>query len=342
MRKLILQMQTSVDGFVASTRGDGGNWLVWDWGDNCTWDDDLKQDFNAVFSTVDCILLSRKMLDEGYLDHWTKASKKFAGEPQYAFARKIVDVDKVVVSNQLDGTDYPRTKIVKGDITEHVSALKRERGKDIICFGGASLAASLISAGLVDEYQFFVNPTAIGEGRSLFAGRPANVTLELKRSRAYPCGVVVNRYAPAPVRLSRSFHVSAEAIFDAWVKPDLMRQWMFAAESNEIIEAHNDPKPGGSFSVKARSPNGHEGHDGQIIDHFGEYVEVERPQRLVFTLQVPKHFPGVTRVGVHIERTAKGSVLTFTQTGVDKQVTEGAWRDMLETLARITDTAGRR
>ena len=58
MRKLILQMQMSVDGYMSADTD--VDWQAWDWGDRWTWDERLKRRFNAVFDTVDCILLSRK------------------------------------------------------------------------------------------------------------------------------------------------------------------------------------------------------------------------------------------------------------------------------------------
>ena len=68
MRRLILQMQTSVDGFV-SAHGAEMQWQVWNWGPEWTWDARLRQDFNATFERIDTILLSRTMTEEGYLDH---------------------------------------------------------------------------------------------------------------------------------------------------------------------------------------------------------------------------------------------------------------------------------
>ena len=76
MRRLVLQMQMSVDGYVAAADPDLV-WQVWDWGDHWIWDDQLADDFNAVFRSIDCILLSRKIAQEGFLDHWTAAAKKF-------------------------------------------------------------------------------------------------------------------------------------------------------------------------------------------------------------------------------------------------------------------------
>jgi hypothetical protein len=74
MRKLILQMQTSADGYVGRA-GAGSDWQVWNWGAECPWDDPLKARFNAVFRDVDTILLSRKILEGGYLDHWSRFAR---------------------------------------------------------------------------------------------------------------------------------------------------------------------------------------------------------------------------------------------------------------------------
>ncbi|MER9602678.1 dihydrofolate reductase family protein [Mesorhizobium sp. M0243] len=89
MKKLVLQMQMSVDGFVGAN--EDHSWQLWEWGDESAWDGALKQDFNAVFAGVDTILLSRKMAQEGYLTHWGNAAKKFPRDPFYAFAQRIVD-----------------------------------------------------------------------------------------------------------------------------------------------------------------------------------------------------------------------------------------------------------
>ena len=91
MRKLILQMQASVDGFVASDAPH--DWLLWNWGETNRWDAELKRDFNKVFATVDTILLSRKMVEEGYLGHWAGVAEAHPDDPYYAFARRVGKID---------------------------------------------------------------------------------------------------------------------------------------------------------------------------------------------------------------------------------------------------------
>ena len=195
MRKLVLQMQMSVDGCVAAANP-GLDWQLWRWGDRWGWDDALKHYFNEVFESVDTILLSRKIIEEGYLDHWGRVARSHPADSNYAFARKVVDARKVVLTGKLKTSRWPRTDIASRSMADEVNALKQQAGADILCIGGAGFASSLVAEGLVDEFQFFVNPTAVGGGRSLFHDQRSGHKLRLLGSRAYECGVVVNRYAP--------------------------------------------------------------------------------------------------------------------------------------------------
>ena len=191
MRKLILQMQMSVDGYVASAQD--VDWQIWGWGGDWPWDDRLKADFNAIFRSIDCILLSRKMAEEGYLTHWGNTAASHPGEPDYDFARRIVEVDKVVASRSLQRSAWERTSVARGELADTLPALKRKPGKDIITFGGIGFARSLLAEDLVDELQLFVNPFALGDGFSIFqADRPR--PLKLIQSTSYDCGMVVGRY----------------------------------------------------------------------------------------------------------------------------------------------------
>ena len=158
------------------------------------WDAVLQRDFNAVYDSVDTILLSRIMIEEGFLDHWTAAAGEHPDDALYAFARRIVETEKVVASSKLADAPWPRTRIAQGPLAEEVAALKAEPGDAVICFGGVRLAAALLAQSLVDELQLFVNPTAVHGGRSIFDDV---LRLRLTSSKAYECGIVVNQYTPA-------------------------------------------------------------------------------------------------------------------------------------------------
>ncbi|GLL02845.1 dihydrofolate reductase family protein [Dactylosporangium matsuzakiense] len=191
MRRLILQMQMSVDGFVSAHAADAP-WQVWNWGPDWTWDARLRQDFNATFQAIDTILLSRKMAEEGYLDHWARTAEQHRDDPDWAFAARIGEVRKVVATSRPIEPRWPRTTVRRGALPDTVHALKREDGRDIICFGGAGFAGALIAEHLVDELQLYVNPAAVGAGEAIFAGHYPLTHLD---SRAYDCGVVIHRYA---------------------------------------------------------------------------------------------------------------------------------------------------
>ncbi|MGH8779844.1 dihydrofolate reductase family protein [Paraburkholderia sp.] len=196
MRKLIVQMQMSVDGYVGAA-DESLDWQVWNWGDDWTWDDALKRDFNRIFESIGTILLSRPMIEEGYLDHWGRAATRFPADPSYAFAQRIVDVPKVVLTDKLSVSKWERTTIAHGGLAAGVHALKQQPGGDIISFGGSGFVSALIAEGLVDEFQFFVNPAAVGDGDALFHDTRRGTKLRLIRSDSYASGIVVNRYAPA-------------------------------------------------------------------------------------------------------------------------------------------------
>jgi dihydrofolate reductase len=195
MRKLILQMQASVDGYVGRAN-EGPDWQVWDWGDKCPWDEKLKTAFNGFFEHADTILLSRKIVEGGYIKHWAEMAKKHPRTADFAFARRIMEIRKIVFSNKLKETKWPEAELAEQPLVEEVDALKSQKGKNIVAFGGAGFASSLIANDLVDEFQFYTNPIALHEGLSIFAERGIDQDLELTSARPYDCGVVVSTYVP--------------------------------------------------------------------------------------------------------------------------------------------------
>jgi uncharacterized protein YndB with AHSA1/START domain len=110
-------------------------------------------------------------------------------------------------------------------------------------------------------------------------------------------------------RVTRRFSASAERVFDAWLDPGKVMQWMSTPHnhgiSGHMVRAEIDARVGGGFSfVDLR--------DGEEVDHVGEYLEIDRPRRLVFTWSVPKLSPDADRVIVEIEPLETGCELTLT------------------------------
>ncbi len=188
MRKLKLQMQTTLDGFVASPNG------KLDWMASWDGEDDLKKCVSELIDSSDTILMGRKMTDE-FVNYWTKTVEN-PDSPDYAFAKKMVDVPKVVFTKTLDESPWANTTLAKGDLVEEVNRRKNQSGKDILVYGGASFVSSLIEENLIDEYNFFVHPAAIGKGMTIFEKMDDKMNLKLVKSQAFDCGVVLHCYEP--------------------------------------------------------------------------------------------------------------------------------------------------
>ncbi len=194
MRKLKLQVQISVDGFVGGPNGEL-DWMTWDWGD------DIKKYVNDLHDKIDTILLGRKMTD-GFVGHWTSVIEKRDESTKelrenYEFAKKMIDTPKVVFTRTLEKSEWKNTTLAKGDLTEEVNKLKNQNSKgDIIVYGGAGFVSSLIKNNLIDEYYLFINPTAIGKGLEIFGSLEDKMKLKLIKSQSFECGIVVNHYKP--------------------------------------------------------------------------------------------------------------------------------------------------
>lgn len=104
-----------------------------------------------------------------------------------------------------------------------------------------------------------------------------------------------------------SFRHPPERVFDAWLDPVVARRFLFATPTGEMIRAETDPRVGGQFVFVDRRPD-----MGEVL-HTGEYLEIDRPRRLVFTFGVPAFDPGLTRVEVEITPTADGCEVRLTQ-----------------------------
>lgn len=183
MRTFKLQVQTTVDGYLA---GPGGamDWLAG------PWTDDLNAYVDELSRPVDCMVLGRR-LAEGFIPAWAAGPE---GEDQ-----KSIDwmnaTPKVVISNSLTESPWENAVVAGGDLAETVHRLKAQPGGDIITYGGATLAAELIAKGLLDELHLFVNPVATGGGLPVFAAG-ARRRLRLVAARPFACGVTALHYEP--------------------------------------------------------------------------------------------------------------------------------------------------
>jgi dihydrofolate reductase len=192
MRKLKLEMQVSLDGFTADADGDV-SWMVWPWSETWNWDDALRAHHNELTASSDCILLSGRMAEEGFFDHWERVAAD-TGNPQAPFAAAIVAMPKRVATRTIASSRWKNAELLRGDLAEAVAALKRAPGKDILVYGGPTLASALLDAQLIDEMHIIVNPTVLGQGRKMFKDIRQRGELVAKRASCHACGVVVLEY----------------------------------------------------------------------------------------------------------------------------------------------------
>ncbi len=110
------------------------------------------------------------------------------------FARTIDAAKKYVVSSTLDRVDW-NAELVRGDLGKAVQQLKRESGKGLLT-GGVKLPLALAELGLIDEYEFVVQPRLAGHGPTLFAGLSKRIDLKLVSRLEFGSGAMAMRYEP--------------------------------------------------------------------------------------------------------------------------------------------------
>jgi dihydrofolate reductase len=185
MRRLKLQMQMTVDGYVAGPNGEM-DFMTWNW------DDELNRYVGTLTEPVDCIVLGRK-LAEGFIPYWASVAAD-PGHPEHSAGRTFTDTPKVVFSRTLRESPWSNTRLATGGLDDEITRLKSEAGSDIIAYGGAAFASALIRHGLIDEFHLLINPVAIGNGMAIFSEPGSRQELRLVKASQFACGVVALHY----------------------------------------------------------------------------------------------------------------------------------------------------
>ena len=186
MRKLKLQIQTTLDGFVAGPEGQGD----WIWLSGPAPEGSRK--ILELAESCDTLLLGRKMIPD-FIKHWESIVDSQPDSPQAAMARQMVNMRKIVFSRTQTDIKGRNLEVENGDLATAVQRLKEQPGRDILVYGGANFVSSLISLNLIDEYYIIINPVAIGKGLSIFKEQKL---LKLESSTAFTNGKVMNKYLP--------------------------------------------------------------------------------------------------------------------------------------------------
>jgi dihydrofolate reductase len=187
VRKVILQEFVTLDGLAAGPNDSVDFIPASTRGDRSFGDDQF-----AFLDTIDTILLGRvtyRML-AGFWPNVTEGEEK-------PFANKLNAKKKVVFSRTLDrapwGT-WDEARVVKTSAADEVAKLKRQSGKDILVWGSISLAQSLVSQGLIDEWRLVVCPIVLASGRALFRDKGAAIDLRLLDAKVQDLGAVSLKY----------------------------------------------------------------------------------------------------------------------------------------------------
>jgi dihydrofolate reductase len=214
VRKLILKMSISVDGFVSGPNGEIDwifrtlDWKVTEWIVDTLWNSGVH------------IMGSKTYQDMAA--YWPTSTEAFAAPmneiPKIVFTKKgsvkspnvelttaalkdavrIRERDKIETLNtqNINGTGWANPSIASGNLTEEIFHLKQLKGKDILAHGGASFAQSLVEQNLIDEYRLVIHPVVLGKGLPLFAGLSKPIDLELVSKTEFNSGVVAHVYQP--------------------------------------------------------------------------------------------------------------------------------------------------
>ncbi len=185
MRKVVVQLSVSLDGFIEGPHGELDWHLV---------DEELHSHFNQYLGSMGAFLNGRVM-HELMVGYWPTADQDpDAPAPIVEFARIWREMPKLVYSRTLQQTDLDwNATVVREVVPEEVRRLKAEPGGDL-ALGGADLASAFLRHGLIDEYRLYVQPVVLGAGKPLFPQGTARTDFRLLESRTFGNGVELLRY----------------------------------------------------------------------------------------------------------------------------------------------------
>jgi dihydrofolate reductase len=185
MRKVVLFMHISLDGFAAGPNGE----LDW-----ISYDQELEKYAEGVVSTVGAPLYGR-ITYQMMQSYWpTVLTNPSATQHEIDHANWIENIPKVVFSKTLEKVEWNNTRLIKDNIAEEVLKLKQQPGKDLVIFGSPGLTHTFMQLGLIDEYRLTVNPVVLGKGIPLFKDLKDQTQLKLLNTKTFNSGVVALHY----------------------------------------------------------------------------------------------------------------------------------------------------
>ncbi len=189
MRKIIVSEFYTLDGIMSDPQ-DKMDWIT------AGFNDEMGKYESDLYDNADTLLLGRTTykIFEGY---WPNAASNPATPPgDIEMAHKINKITKIVFSHSMESVEWKNSKLLKEINPEEIVKLKKEKGKNILVIGSASIVQQLTNLGLIDEYHLLVHPVVMGNGKPLFKDIKQKHDLKLLEAKTFKNGVVMLRYAP--------------------------------------------------------------------------------------------------------------------------------------------------
>ena len=184
MRRIVLFMHTSLDGFAAGPKGEM-DWIHVD---------EEIFDYAAVRTNESDTALYGRVTYQMMESYWpTAAESPGATKHDKEHSAWYSKVAKVILSKTMQGQKLKNTVIISEDLKGHINELKQKEGKEIIIFGSPSAARSLMELDLIDDYWLFINPFLLGKGIPVFTNAEKK-ELKLIDSHTFSSGVVCVHY----------------------------------------------------------------------------------------------------------------------------------------------------
>ncbi|WP_127507590.1 dihydrofolate reductase family protein [Paenibacillus humicus] len=183
MRKLVLFLHASLDGFVEGPNGEMDiGWI--------SYDADLEKHAKEILSTADTVVWGRGTYEMMH-NYWPSVpSNPSASQHERDHAEWIEKTAKIVFSTTLEKVEWNNSRLVNEDVEEEIKTLKQQPGKDMVILGSPMLAHHLMQLDLIDEYKITVSPVLIGKGLPLFQGLKEKINLRLIENKTFNSGAI--------------------------------------------------------------------------------------------------------------------------------------------------------
>lgn len=187
MRRLTSFMNISLDGYYADKNSD----MTWA---HKSRDDQEWNEFTMKNASGGGSLLFGRVTYDLMIKFWPTAT---ARQQMPVVADGMNRAPKFVASRTLENPTWENTTVISGDLVSEIATLKKSDGPGIAILGSGAIVTQLADAGLIDEFQVAIAPTALGAGKPLFGGVQKALGLKLIDSRVFKNGNVFSRYSPA-------------------------------------------------------------------------------------------------------------------------------------------------